>query len=264
LNYLKQLKDESQYFEKYTDFYLKYGPWAIVTGASSSFGKEFARQLAKQGLNLVLVSRRSYILEDLATDLMSRHGIQTVELTLDLKKERDMKELIKGISHLEIGLYICSAGFSTSFNKVNIDQEIDSLKSNGLSLLTKIWNDSCLVSQQCRAGIILMNSFLGTSKLNSRSYVNSLSVALDNELEPYGVDVVAATPKPKFKQNTSDEIAQLELLKEPSEIVTLSLKSLLKKSHKSESWLFKLWESSKRTFPQWLGQNSKRIHGVYN
>ena len=47
----------------------RFGPWAVVTGASSGIGKEFARQLAASGLNLVLVARRLSLLEDLGRSL---------------------------------------------------------------------------------------------------------------------------------------------------------------------------------------------------
>ena len=47
----------------------RFGPWAIVTGASSGIGKEFTRQLAASGLNLVLVARRLVLLEALGQQL---------------------------------------------------------------------------------------------------------------------------------------------------------------------------------------------------
>ncbi len=55
----------------------KYGPWALITGASSGMGVEFARRLAASGLNVVLVARRDDRLRRLATELESEFSIQT-------------------------------------------------------------------------------------------------------------------------------------------------------------------------------------------
>ena len=56
-----------------TDFSKKYGPWAIVTGASSGLGEEFARQLASLKLSLVLIARRKEKLELLSDELMNKY-----------------------------------------------------------------------------------------------------------------------------------------------------------------------------------------------
>ena len=62
----------------------KYGPWALITGASSGIGKEFAKQLAQQGLNLVLVARRKERLEKLGQMLKSEYSISVKIVIADL------------------------------------------------------------------------------------------------------------------------------------------------------------------------------------
>src|SRR5512135_3064069 len=61
-----------------------FGPWAIVTGASSGIGKEFARQLAASGLNLVLVARRLSLLEELGSQLANQFGVHYRAVGVDL------------------------------------------------------------------------------------------------------------------------------------------------------------------------------------
>jgi len=65
----------------------RFGPWAIVTGASSGIGKAFASQLAANGLNVVLVARRQAILEELGQKLAKEYGIQYRAVGVDLQKE---------------------------------------------------------------------------------------------------------------------------------------------------------------------------------
>src|SRR5207249_11700778 len=64
----------------------RYGPWALVTGASAGIGTEFARQLSEMGLNLVLVARRRQRMEDLAREIECRHKIQLRIVSADLSQ----------------------------------------------------------------------------------------------------------------------------------------------------------------------------------
>ena len=66
---------------------VKFGPWAIVTGASSGIGKEFSRQLAANGLNIVLVARRLELLKELGQDLEKEFGVQCRAVQVDLSDE---------------------------------------------------------------------------------------------------------------------------------------------------------------------------------
>src|SRR5438094_6797443 len=60
------------------------GDWALVTGASSGIGREFALQLAASGMNVVLVARRKELLDSLATELSGRHGVEARVVARDL------------------------------------------------------------------------------------------------------------------------------------------------------------------------------------
>ena len=76
----------------------KYGPWALVTGATEGIGREFALQLAEQGFNLFLVARREGLLADLSQFLRDRDGIHTEYLALDLGLMSSLPALVAASS----------------------------------------------------------------------------------------------------------------------------------------------------------------------
>jgi len=88
----------------------RYGPWALVTGASSGIGKEFARRLGRAGLNLVLVARREALLEELAAELSQEHGVDCRVVALDLSRESSARRLFESVGGLDIGLLVNNAG----------------------------------------------------------------------------------------------------------------------------------------------------------
>ena len=101
----------------------KFGPWALVTGASSGIGKEFSRQLAANGLNVVLVARRLELLKELGQDLEKEFGVQCRAVQVDLSDENFIGKIKEATQDLDIGLVVSNAGTGNpgSFIKKNRD-----------------------------------------------------------------------------------------------------------------------------------------------
>ena len=78
----------------------RYGPWAVVTGASSGIGEVFAQRLAAAGLNLVIAARRIELLEALRNQLQDEHGIEVRCLEIDLSKAGGSARLIEACEDL--------------------------------------------------------------------------------------------------------------------------------------------------------------------
>lgn len=183
----------------------RYGPRALVTGASSGIGREIAVQLAQAGLDLVLVARRETALRELAADLAGRHGIDVRVLPLDLTRTGDVDELVAATAGSDIGLYVAAAGFGTSgpFLHATPDREREMLRLNCEAVLTTSLVFARRLADRGRGGIVLMSSIVGFQGMPNaahyaatKAYVQTLAEALHVELKPHGVDVLAAAPGP--------------------------------------------------------------------
>ena len=84
----------------------RYGPWAVVTGASDGIGREFAARLAEAGVNLVLAARRNDLLDEVANGLVRAHHVQVETMPIDLATGSGVEELIARIRGRDVGLLI--------------------------------------------------------------------------------------------------------------------------------------------------------------
>jgi hypothetical protein len=90
------------------------GPTAVVTGASSGIGEAFARRLAAEGYDLILVARRKVRLEKLAEELKASHGVTAEVLAADLTEDADLRKVEERIARAgELEFLVNNAGFGT-------------------------------------------------------------------------------------------------------------------------------------------------------
>jgi short-subunit dehydrogenase len=88
----------------------QFGPWALVTGASSGIGKEFARQIAASGINVVLVARRDALLAELGRAISQEFDVQYRALAMDLSQEGFIARLADATHDIDIGRVVSNAG----------------------------------------------------------------------------------------------------------------------------------------------------------
>jgi short-subunit dehydrogenase len=81
-----------------------YGPWTLVTGASSGIGEEFARQSAANGINVVPLARREERPKEVAAELTARYDVQTRVVTVDLGRDGILDSVTQATDDLDIGL----------------------------------------------------------------------------------------------------------------------------------------------------------------
>ena len=102
----------------------RFGPWALVTGASSGIGKEFARQIAASQINVVLVARREDLLKQTGAELSKRYGVEHLVVVLDLSREDFIGQLASATDDLDIGLVVSHAGTGNPGEFLKLDRQL--------------------------------------------------------------------------------------------------------------------------------------------
>jgi uncharacterized protein len=180
-----------------------FGPWAIVTGASSGIGKEFARQLAASGLHVVLVARRLSTLEELGGRLTTEFGVQYRAVGVDLAEEHFLSKLEEATHDLDIGLVVSNAGMWMLGDFVTMDDRRlqRSLRLNVEAHLDVAHHFGQHLAQRRRGGLLLTASTAGLQGIPfsaeyaaAKAYVLALGEGLHGELQKVGVHVTVLLP----------------------------------------------------------------------
>lgn len=180
-----------------------FGPWAVVTGASSGIGKEFARQLAASGLNLVLVARRLPLLEALGSQLASTFGIQYRTIGVDLSDEDFLTTIAGATDDLDIGLLISNAGDVRFGEFLSLDQGTLSKGAhlNVLAHLSLAQHFGQHLARRGRGGVLLVSSIVAThgapfmaDYAAAKAYLLTLGVALHIEFQKRGLHLTVLLP----------------------------------------------------------------------
>ena len=101
----------------------RFGPWALITGASSGIGREFARQIAAAGINVVLVARRETTLIEVGRSIAKDFNVQYRVIVMDLSQEGFIPKLAEHTKDLDIGLVVSNAGTGNPGEFLELDRQ---------------------------------------------------------------------------------------------------------------------------------------------
>lgn len=180
-----------------------YGPWAVVTGASSGIGEQFARALAARGCNLVVVARRADRLDALATELSTGGGVEVETLALDLAEPGSVSRVVAGCAGKDVGLVVSNAGFGLKgLHHQQSESRLEAMVAvNCLApaLLARAFGPALM--ERGRGGLIFTGSIegfvgfpLSAAYAATKAFVLSLGEGLWGELHSQGVDVLVVAP----------------------------------------------------------------------
>jgi short-subunit dehydrogenase len=181
-------------------FRQRYGPWALIAGASEGTGASFARQLAAEGVHCVLIARREGPLAALAEELRNDFGVECVTASIDLSAPDAVEQMAEAAEGREIGLFISNAGADTNGSQF-LDAPIANWEAlvmrNVMAVMRACHHFGGPMRQRGRGGIMLVGSgacYGGLPGISvygaSKAFDLVLGEALWAELRPHGVDVL--------------------------------------------------------------------------
>lgn len=217
----------------------RYGPWAVVAGASDGIGEAFARALAADGFNLVLVARRTSVLDALAGELRAAHGVLVRVVSADLCSTGILERIRLRTDDIEAGLLVYNAGAMHGAQNF-VDQPIErvlglvALNCRGPALLAHHYGER--MRRRGRGGIILLSSLAALSGGSNtalysatKSFDLILAEGLWHELKPHGVDamclVAGATLTPSMLAS-KDSFRDYPNIMQPADVAREGLEFL--------------------------------------
>jgi uncharacterized protein len=178
----------------------RYGPWAVIAGASEGTGSAFARQVAAHGVNCILLARRKDPLMELANELRSTSNVECVTATVDLATRDACEKIIGIVGGREVGLFISNAGSDPNgarFLDRDIANWIELVERNVLTVMQCCHHFASAMRVRKKGGLLLVNSgacyggsmFMAAYSA-SKAFTLCFAESLWGELHPHGVDVL--------------------------------------------------------------------------
>jgi short-subunit dehydrogenase len=195
-------------------FVERYGPWAVVAGASEGTGRAFARKIASNGVPCILVARREGPLATLAEEIRSESGLECITAAIDLTSPDATDRIVAAVGDREVGLFVSNAGADTNgarFLDRDLDAWLDHVRLNVITTLSCCYHFGRLMRARRKGGLLLVNSgacYGGASFMAaytaSKAFALNFGESLWAELRPHGVDVLSLvlgrTDTPAFRK----------------------------------------------------------------
>jgi short-subunit dehydrogenase len=241
----------------------KYGPWALITGATSGIGRELARQLASNHIHIVAVGRRHARLEELAIELKTQFGVAVLPVPADLRDPLAIQTIVSSTEGLDIGLVILNAGAELTGSFVHADEiaHLQLVQLNAVAPMQLAHHYGGRLAARGRGGLMFVSSLFAYQGVPyvahyaaTKAYLLSLGEALHVELKPHGVDVLVLSPGLTDTEMTANmplDFSKLPLIpQQPQQVAAVGLQALGKKATVVSGLLNKVMAWENRLLPR--------------
>jgi short-subunit dehydrogenase len=178
----------------------RYGPWAVIAGASEGTGRAFALELARAGLNCILFARRDAPLRALATEIETTTGRSCIATAVDLASPDACDLILNAVGSRDVGLYISNAGSDPNgaqFLEKDLSSWLELVNRNVLTTMRCSYHFGAAMRARGRGGIILVGSgacYGGGSNMAIYSATKAFDLCMGEglwaEYRHYGVHVL--------------------------------------------------------------------------
>jgi uncharacterized protein len=182
------------------DFAGRYGPWALVAGASEGIGAAYARAMARRGLNVVLLARRQSVLEDVAEGIRGETGVETRVAPVDLSGEHAVARTVEATSGIDVGMLMYCAGADPNYQPFldnPIEVALSMVKRNCVVPMALCHHFAGPMVARGKGGIVLVSSGAGlaggpnmVAYGATKAFDIVMAEALWTEVHERGVDVL--------------------------------------------------------------------------
>jgi short-subunit dehydrogenase len=235
----------------------RYGPWAVVTGATSGIGHAIAVELARAGLGLVLAARDASALAAVRNELGGM--VQVHSVAADLSTTDGVKTLTRATAGLDVGLLVSAAGSGTSGRFLDGDPatELAMLDVNCRTTYRLCREFGARFARRGRGGVVLFGSIVGyqgapraAHYAATKAYVQTLGEGLHLELGSSGVDVLVSSPGPVHTGFAATAGMTMARAMRPEDVAVATLTALGRRTTVTPGGLSKLLRWSLATLPR--------------
>ncbi|SCL59375.1 hypothetical protein GA0070606_3090 [Micromonospora citrea] len=243
------------------------GRRALITGATAGIGAAFARRLASEGWDLVLVARDAARLADTAAELTARHGRQVETIPADLSTDDGCAAVERRLADGSVELLVNNAGISlnTPFLRSSAEDEARLLRLNVHAVMRLTLAALRPMTEHRRGAVINVSSVAGFGAVMpgstysaSKAWVTNFSESVGQSARPFGVRVMALCPG--YTRTEFHERAGIDMSKTPGwmwlradDVVAEALRDLRKgKLVSVPAWKYKLAVAGLRHAPRRL------------